>query len=135
MTEKLQQQMKEEIAKLPEVRQKAINAFDWAKMAEEIGKKNSLIEDEIANFQLETGLVLIGLATSAEYARNIENNVGVGAEEAKKISIEALEKIFIPVINRMEASVKENFGSKSQTWDQTVQFILSGGDYSTFLEK
>ena len=75
MTEKLQKIIKEEIAKLPKENQEVINAFDWVKITEEIGKKYLLGESEIGDLQVETILVLVGLEEPDSYTRNIENEV------------------------------------------------------------
>ena len=133
MTEKLKQIAKEEIVKLPKEMQEAINAFDWASVAEAIGKKYLLSESELNDFQVETLLVLVGLEEGESYARNIENNVGTSREEAEKISDEAWQKIFVPIKNKIEENIKINLQNKKPTAEQTINFILSGGDYSAFI--
>jgi hypothetical protein len=131
MTEQLKQKMEEEIIKLPKERQGAINAFGWVKVTEEIGKKHLLTESELNDFQLETGLVLIGLVDFSSYALNIENNVGTTEEESTKIADEVFDEVFTPISKSIESFVK----SKDPNWAQTVNFIISGGDYSTFIEQ
>jgi hypothetical protein len=130
MTDKLKQKMEEEIMKLPKERQGAINAFDWSKVTEEIGKRHLLTESELNDFQLETGLVLLGLIDLDSYALNIENNVGTTQEESKKMSIEVFNEIFTPISRMIESSVK----IKNPNWNQRINFIISGGDYSTYIE-
>lgn len=133
MIEKLQQRMTEEIAKLPNDRQVAISTLDWGTISEEIAKERSIVGDDLDSFQLETGLVILGLVTFDKYIRNIENNVGLSKEEAKEISEVVLNRIFIPIINKLESIAKNNLDSKTPSWDQTVNFIISGGDYSNFI--
>lgn len=135
MTEKLKQIIKEEVTKLPKEVREAINAFDWAKIAEEIGKKYLLNESEINDFQVETLLVLVGLEDGDSYALNIEDNVGTSKDEAVKIADEALEKIFNPISNMLEENIKKNLQNKKPSPEQTIDFILSGGDYSAFVER
>lgn len=135
MTEKLQQTIKEEIAQLPKEMQEAVNAFDWVKVAEEIGKEFLLDESEIEDFQLETFLVLIGAVDPEFYAVNIENHVGTSKDEAVKIADEAFQKIFTPISNLIEENIKKNLANKKPSPEQTLNFILSGGDYSAFLEE
>jgi hypothetical protein len=132
MTEKLKQIIKEEMVKLPKEAQEAINAFDWEKISEEIGQKYLLNEAEINDFQVETFLVLIGLEYPDSYANNIENEVGTSAEEAEKIADEAEEKIFTPIYNTLEENIKKSSQGKNH-WQQNLDFVLSGGDYSAFL--
>jgi len=133
MTEKLKQIIKEELIKLPKEIQEAINAHDWVKIAEEIGKKFLLTESEINDFQTETLLVLVGLESTDSYAKNIEYNVGTSESEAGKITNEALGRIFDPIMNTLEENIKKNLQNKNPSPEQTLNFILSGGDYSAFL--
>lgn len=134
MTEKLQQKMKTEIAKLPKEKQDAINAVEWGKISEEIGKKYKLSENEINELQLETGLVLLGLVEFNIYKLNVEN-IGLTKDETEKIVMEVLEKIFTPVATIIESSIKNAMKNQNINWNQRVNFIISGGDYSNFMEK
>jgi hypothetical protein len=118
---------------LPKEVQEAIKAVEWEKISEEIGKKYLLSEDEIATFQLETASFLLGLVDEDLYPENIEDEVGMSREEAKKMADEALEKIFKPVNELIEDNIKRTIRIKSPKWDQTLDFILSGGDYFVFI--
>lgn len=134
ITEKLQKTIKDEVEKLPKEMQEAISALDWAKIAEEIGKKYLLSEGEINDLQVETLLVLVGLEDGNFYAQNIEDNVGTSKDEAEKMAEEALQKIFTPINNILIENVKRSGKSKKASWNQTLDFILSGGDYAAFIE-
>ncbi|MFA6077128.1 MAG: hypothetical protein WC735_03595 [Candidatus Paceibacterota bacterium] len=133
MTEKLKQAIEEEIAKLPKEGQDAIGAVNWIKITEEIGKKFLLENDEIEDFQLETLLVLIGSVDSEFYSVNIENQVGTTKEEAKNMADEAFQKIFVPIRNILEENIKKDMKNKNPDWKQSLDFILSGGDYLSFI--
>ena len=135
MTEKLRQIIKEEVIKLPKELQYSINSLDWGKISEEIGKKYLLNESEINDLQVETGLVLIGLADINEYTLNIENNVGTSKNVAEKITMEINQKIFNQIAMAISRKIEENLKNKNINWKQTLNFILSGGDYSIFMEK
>lgn len=134
MTDKLKQTTKEELAKLPKEMQEAINVCDWSSITEQIGKKYLPNESEINDFQVETLLVLAGLEESDSYARNIENKVGATKDEATQMAGEAFEKIFEPIMNNMEENIKKNLKNKNANATQNIDFILSGGDYSVFIE-
>lgn len=134
MTEKLQKIIKEEIEKLPKEKQEAISSVDWTKIAEEIAKKHLLAENEINDLQVETLLVLIGLVDGNYYAQNIENQIGMTKDEAEKISEEALEKIFTPIINKLIEKLKEDAKNKDLNWDKNLNFVLSGGDYASLVD-
>src|SRR3989344_3814321 len=133
MTEKLKQTIEEEIAQLPKEGQEAISAVPWVKIAEEIGAKYNLTEEEIDDFILETLIILIGAADFEFYAINIENHVGTTKDGAKSMADEALERIFKPIRKILEDNIKKNLKIKNPTAMQNVNFILSGGDYSAFM--
>ena len=135
MTEKLKQTIKEEMVELPKEIQEAINAFDWVKIAEEIGKKYLLDEDEINNLQLETLLVLISATDPEFYAVNIENQVETTKETAEGIADEVFKKIFNPINNSVAEKIKENLKNTKADWQQNIDFVLLDGNYSVFMEK
>lgn len=134
MTEKLKQKMTEEITKLPKDNQDAINSVEWVEITNSIGKKFLLDNDEIENLQLETGLILIGMSDLNTYTSNIEN-ILVSSIDTKKILSEIIEKIMTPIANKIELSIKNKIKTVEPRWDQRIDFILSGGDYSFFVEK
>lgn len=134
MNNKLQQTIKEEIIKIPKDRQKVINSLDWIKTTEEIGKKYLLNDDNITNFQTETMLVLFGLEDPSLYEINVRDNVVLTEEKAKQIVDEAVQKIFIPINNVFIANIKKSGRAQNADAAQNLNFILSGGDYSAFLQ-
>lgn len=133
MTDKLKQIIKEELEKLPKEKREVIDSFDWIKISEEIGRKYLLDESEINDFQVETFLILIGLEDPDLYANNIENNVGTSKNEAKKMAEEVLQKIFIPITDTLVENIKKSEKTKDPKWDQNLNFILSGGNYHSFM--
>jgi hypothetical protein len=135
MTEKLQQIINRELAKLPIEQKEAITSLDWPSMAEEIGRNHSLTEEEIDSLQVETLLGLLSLTSTDGFITDIEDNVGVTHEEAGNIADELGKKVFYPVILKTEKNIKGNMENRETTVDQNLDFILSGGDYSSFMEK
>lgn len=135
MTEKLKQTIKGEMARLPNDAQEAINAFDWVKISEEIGKKYLLTENEITFFQAEIGLTLVGLSDPNYFAQNVENEVGTGRDEARKMADEVFQRILTPIANIAIEKIKKNLNNKKPDWRQTLHFVLSGGDYFAFAER
>ncbi len=133
MTDKLQQTIKEEVEKLPQEAREAIDSLDWAKIAEEIGVKYLFNEEEITNLQTETLLVLVGLVDPEFYAINIENHVETTKDTANKIAGEVLEKIFTPLNDILIENIKKGLQNKNPNTEQTLNFILSGGNYSAFM--
>ncbi|MEI7709246.1 MAG: hypothetical protein WCI76_00860 [bacterium] len=134
MTEKLKQIIKEEIEKLPTEGQTAVASIDWVKITKEIGEKFLLDENELTDFQVETLLVLTGITYPEFYPINIENQVGMTTEKAKNIAEESLKRIFAPIRNVLEGNIKKNLGNKTPNWKQSLNFIMSGGDYTALME-
>jgi hypothetical protein len=135
MTDKLKQTIKEEVGKLPSYAQNVINSFNWVGKIEEIGRKHLLEEFEINNLLVETLLVLIGVKEYTSYAKNVEDEVGTSEKEAVQIATEVIENIFVPIADSITENIKKNIKDKPPGWEGSVNFILSGGNYATFIEQ
>lgn len=134
MTEKLQKISQREFAKLPKEMQEAISNIDWAKISEGICRKHNLNESETNDVQTEIVLVLAGLVDGNFLAVNLENQVNLTKEEAEGIAKEAFVNIFYPLITGFQEKVKKANKDKNSTWEQNVNFIMSGGDYAAFID-
>jgi len=135
MTDKLKQIIEEGSKNLPREIVEVINSFDWVKMGEEIGKKYLIDENEVNILLNEIGFVLVMAKGQDTLAKNIEYDVGTTQNDAMQIVAEINEKIFNPMLKKLELSVRNSFKYKNANWKQTVNFIVSGGNYSAFLEK
>lgn len=135
MTEKSKNLIQEEMLNLPKEHQNAIDFSNWEKISGEIGKKYLLDEDETETLQLETASVLFGLVDENDYTQNIENSVGTSKNEAEKIAEEVNQKIFMPIYYSLTEKLKENIKTKNPDWEQNLNFVLSGGDYSVFMKR
>ena len=134
MTEKLKQTIKEEVNKLPKELQEVIAGFDWIQKTEEIGKKYSLAEENIHNLEVETLIFIIGLISKESYRQNLEKALNLDSNEIKEIAKEMDDKIFSPIYNTLTEKIKKDFLNKKTSWLQNLYFILSGGNYTFFLE-
>ncbi|MDQ3075746.1 MAG: hypothetical protein M3Q34_01310 [bacterium] len=134
MDEKLKEVIQEYVVKLPKEVQDVLNSFPWADIAIEIGDKIGLVDETLVDLQTETALVLLGLCSSNEYVRNVEDKVGTTKNEAEQVAKEAKERIFNPVAIRIKEAVKNGLENKNITWDQNIKFILSGGNYFFFID-
>lgn len=134
MNENLKKLIEEELVKLPQEAQLAIVSVDWSKIAEEIGNKY-LLEEEIESFKKEIVLVLLGLEYPAFLSRNIKNSIGVSEIDVEKMTTEVIEKIFTPIAGELKSQIKNKISTKDPSWEKTINFIISGGDYSIFLRK
>jgi hypothetical protein len=134
MTEKLQQTIKEELVKLSKEKREAINSVNWLSILEEIGKEYKLNESELNDLQSITLTVLVGLTDLDIYALDIEEELSTTRNDAGKIAKEVFEKIFTPITSAIEENIKKSGKDKNANPEQNLNFILSGGDYSAFVE-
>ena len=135
MTEKLKQTTKKELTTTPNDWQEVVNTLDWGTVSEGIGKKYFFSEDEINNLQVEIMLVLTGIEEIADLKVNIENNLIVSESNAEKITNELLEKIFKPITDKLTENIKKSLPNRNIHWQQNLDFILSGGDYTAFIRR
>jgi len=129
------EKIKGELNLLPKEKQEAINNFEWEKISAEIGKNHNLSEEEKSALKIEVALVLVELEYKGFLELNIEDNVGVKEDESKKISKELSEKIFKPIAEKLTEIIKKDLKNKSIHWQQNLDFILSGGDYTAFIRE
>jgi hypothetical protein len=133
MTERLKQIKIEEISKLPEEVRKIINISNWEKLSEDIGIKYALSENQIDKLQTEILLVLINAEYLNDLEINIQGQLGLEEEDAKNIKKELENQIFNPISLKINDEINKNMPFKKPNWKQTVNFIVSGGDYSAFI--
>ncbi len=134
MKEKTQQTIKEQIKFLPLKMQEVVNLSNWENITEEIGKKYLLEDSELNNLKIEVALVLVALEDQDSFVWNVESKVGTTKEEAQIISNELDQKLFKPMVEKLNKNIKSDLKNKKITLQQNLDFILSGGDYSVFLE-
>lgn len=124
-----------EMLLLPKKTREVINAFEFQKIFVEIGKNHKLIEEEVKKLEIETILVLIGLVNPLLYSQNIENNIGMSEQESKEVEKEITSQIFQPIYEKIVEKIKNSPTYYNPKWKQSVNFIVSGGDYSVFVEE
>lgn len=134
-TEKLNEMIKEGMVKLPKETRETIENFGWEKITEEVAKKYSLNEIQIIDLKNQIGLILTEIVELDFIALSIENNLNIDKEKALKISEEVIQQIFIPILKNLENIIKKNLNVKNIHWQQNLDFILSGGDYTAFIRR
>ena len=134
MTNQLKQIIIDELIKLPKEIQESINSLDWVNIAQNICLKYLLGEREINKIQTEVFLVLINKEYLNDLSLNIKDQAEINKDRAENIAKEMEEKIFIPIEKAIQTSAKTGFGYRETSWVQTINFIISGGDYSVFLD-
>jgi hypothetical protein len=134
-TEKLEEIIKTKVVKLPKETQEIINSFGWEKISEEIGRKYSLNDEQIKNLKSQIGLILAESVGLEFIVVSIENNLDVNNEEAIKISQDVVNKILKPIAIKLMETIKKSLPVRSIHWQQNLDFILSGGDYTAFIQR
>ena len=134
MNEQTKKIIKDELEKLPIERQTLINSSDWVDISKKIGAKYSFTDDQINKLQIETLLVLTEMEYLSDLGVNLENSLVTTKNQAEGAARELSEQIFKPIAQKIESSVKNQIISDTPTWQQTINFIVSGGDYSVFLD-
>jgi hypothetical protein len=135
MNIKAENDIQDQIQKLPKETAEAINAFDWQKATAEVGKKYVNDESSTGLLQVLVGMVLSGIDYGDTLAYDIEDEIGTTAEEAKNIAAELDRKVFKPVYDIMVQKIKAGLKDKNPDWRQNVDFVLSNGDYTIFQEE
>lgn len=125
--------IEEEISKLPEIKREVISSFDWIQIVEQAGKIFNLDQEKTLLLKIETGLVLLGDSYLEAYEAYIEENLELSTDLAKKINKYITDNIFSVIVNKIDEKLKTSGISRSASWKQTIGFIISGGDYSKFL--
>jgi hypothetical protein len=134
MTDNLKNIIREEVAKLPQEQQEAIASVNWVAITEEIGRRYVFEEEALNDFQTETLLVLLGLELPQFFSINVENNVGVGKEDAQRIATEIQQRVFAPINTSMLDKVKKSERIKRSNLQQNINFIMSGGRFSELMD-
>jgi hypothetical protein len=134
MTEKLEQTIKEEMVKMPKEMQEAINSSGWVSISDEIGKAFSLDDDGINNLQLEIGLVLLRYKKLNLLPPTLESSTSISKNDSLKLVAELDKRIFAPIEEKVKSLFKDKIKNEDMNWKQSINFIISGGDYSIFVD-
>ncbi len=142
-----QEEIKKQIgiyySKLSPAAQEVFSSMKWLENLESIGSKYNLNEEQIRTLDTETMLVLLSITHLEEYENILKNQLKVSEDSFKKIMEEINALILTPIHSNLIESFEKNNNSsenlkeemEKSDWGQNVNFILSGGDYSHFLEK
>lgn len=109
-----------------------------------IGKKNILNEVQLVILQQETNLVLLGLVHPDEYENELKNRLKIDEMKVNNILSDVNREILggvreklVGLFNVSDESLtyeERKALEKKANWKQNLDFILSGGDYSVFMD-
>lgn len=90
-------QLNEQYTKLPEVMREAIVSVETADKIMAIGKTHNLHIDQIGSLAENVGLVMLGLLSTKEFNKQIENELKIDHVMAENIAAEVNSQIFLPI--------------------------------------
>lgn len=87
----------EQLKLLPEISQQAISSFSWVGVLLDIGKSYALQLDELEDLQLETMMLLTGVASADEYESELSGLLPLSKIELDKLLGDVNTKILGPI--------------------------------------
>ncbi len=135
MTNELKNTIKEELNKLPQDAQDAINSIDWIKIIEKLCESITSNENVINSIETETFLVLLGMQKPESLRINLKIQSGLTEEESVVMSEEILEQIFIPILEKKPNTlykteeVSENLDERFDKLPKEIRQIIIDIDY------
>lgn len=87
----------EQLKLLPEISQQAISSFNWIGVLLDIGKSYALQLDELEDLQLETMMLLTGIASADEYESELSGLLPLSKIELSKLLGDVNAKILQPI--------------------------------------
>src|SRR3989344_7193537 len=97
MDQETKNKLKERFDALPESVQEVITSSHYEESLVEISKKHNLNVEQMGALEIETTMVMMGLAPVKDFARNIEKQLRIETGKAYEIEKEIDEKIFLRI--------------------------------------
>ena len=124
--------LEERFAALPESIRGQMMSLDTARAVEDVGEKHHLHIDQIGELSDETGLVLLGLTRTGDFAAHIAKRTGIDAATANAVAAEIDAAVFKPIkaslvafsgyVSRGEtsASAPQKIAVRSDTYREAI---------------
>lgn len=96
----------EQFKNLPQKLKDVLFSEDTTDIIFAIGKENKLTVFQMEELADEAGLVVLGIKTTEDFAKNIAQRLATSAEKAAPIARATMEKIFNPILGDLRALVK-----------------------------
>ncbi|MFA6177762.1 MAG: hypothetical protein WC694_02615 [Candidatus Paceibacterota bacterium] len=134
--EELQRNIALYYSKLPPKVQEIFSSMKWLETLKQISLKYNLNNTQQETLGTETTLLLLGIIHLDEYQKNLWTELNLSEEFMDNIFKEINDSIINTIRPKLfevfEKNVKSGISEKAD-WQQNINFILSGGDYSAFL--
>ncbi len=108
MDQNVKNKIEERFSSLPKGLQDAITSSNLRPTLQEIVKEKKLHIDQGALLEDETLLVMLGLESPDNYARNLQDNLKINPIQANQITEEINLKIFVPIRQYLEEVYKND---------------------------
>ena len=108
MDQNIKNKIEERFSSLPKGLQDAITSSNLRPTLQEIVKEKKLHIDQGALLEDETLLVMLGLESSDNFSRNLQDNLKINPIQANEITEEINLKIFVPIRQYLEDVYKED---------------------------
>ncbi len=137
----IQQKIAEYYEKLPGDLQTVFSSMRWLEIVTAISSKYSLDAEQTKTLATETTLLLLCVVSISEYEGTLNEDLDLAEEIMRKILIEIDSSILVDIKPQLQETYNKNTNSlieekiTNSGWTQNVDFILSGGDYSSFLKE
>jgi hypothetical protein len=99
-------ELKEAFAALPKIVQNAITSADVEKQMRAVSDNYKLHLDQWGKLENEVMLTLLGLQDAGDLASNIQNEIGVTAEQAASLAADINKIIFAPIRAELERGLE-----------------------------
>src|SRR3989344_8755630 len=96
----------EKFKNLPQKLKDVLFSEDTTDIIFAIGKENKLTVFQMEELADEAGLVVLGIKTTEDFAKSIEQRLATSADKAAPIARSVAEKIFNPILGDLKALVK-----------------------------
>jgi hypothetical protein len=123
--------IKEKFDSLPESIQKIILSSEYEEILTEIGNQSQLSAEQIAVLERETTLVMMGLTPIKDLEIRLVRELNIDKIKGEEITKDINEKIFLKILELLE--IMNTPAEEKPDWQQNLDFVLSGGDYSAFV--
>lgn len=97
MDEETKKTLAERFDALPKSVQEVITSSHYEESLVEISKKHDLSIEQMGALEIETTMVMMGLAPAKDFARNIEKQLKIETGKAYEIEKEINEKVFLRI--------------------------------------
>ncbi len=106
--------IKERFKQLPKVVQDAITSANVQKQLQELASGHKLHVDQWSKLENEVMLTLLGFSQTTEMAANLQNEVGVSAEEATGLANDINKIVFEPIRQELERGLSHPEAQEKQ---------------------